>query len=60
MSIFNHKKKRRYCPINSTSQVTKLKMFFDMDKITKLNPTHKTSGVKKNVIYSLSEIKKLT
>jgi hypothetical protein len=60
MRIFIHKKKGRYHLLNSTSQVTKLKMFFDMAKITKLNPTHKTSGVKKHVIYSLSEIKKLT
>jgi len=59
MSIFIPKKKGRYRPINSTSQVTKIKMFFDMSKTTKLNPTHKTSGVKKHVIYSLSEIKKL-
>jgi hypothetical protein len=34
-------------------------MFFVMSKITKLNPAHKMSGVKKNVTYSLSEDKKL-
>lgn len=59
MSIFNYEK-RRYSPLNSTSVITKLKMFFDMSKITKLNPAYKMSGVKKNVICPLSEIKKLT
>jgi hypothetical protein len=59
MSIFSHNQKGRYCPKHSISQVTKLKMFFDMDKITKLNPTCKTSRVKNHVIYSLSENKKI-
>ena len=59
MSIFIHKKKGRYYLLNSISHATKLKKFFDMDKITKLNPTHKMGGVKKYVIYSLSEIKKI-
>jgi len=58
MSIFRYKK-RRYRAVNSTSIITKLKMFFEMSKTTKLNPAYKMSGVKKNVIYSLSEIKKL-
>jgi hypothetical protein len=30
-----------------------------MSKTTKLNPAYKMSGVKKNVMFSLSEIKKL-
>jgi len=31
-----------------------------MSKIIKLNPAYKMSGVKKNVIYSLSENKKIS
>jgi hypothetical protein len=58
MSIFKYQK-RRYSALNSTSIITKIKMFFEMSKTTKLNPAYKMSGVKKNVIFSLSEIKKL-
>jgi hypothetical protein len=58
MNIFKYQK-RRYSGLNSTSIITKIKMFFEMSKTTKLNPAYKMSGVKKNVMFSLSEIKKL-
>jgi len=59
MIIFNYRKKGRYSPYNSTSLVITKKTFFVKSKITKLNPAYKMSGVKKNVIYSLSENKKI-
>jgi len=52
MSIFNKNKKGRYCPKNSTSGIKKIKKFFEMSEITKLNPACQTSGVKNHVICS--------
>jgi len=53
MIIFNKNKKGRYCPKNSTSRINKIKMFFEMGEITKLNPARQTGGVKNHVISSL-------